>query len=466
MSIVSFQLLFFALTLFILFWILVKSGRKMHIPVLLLGNIVFYGSYGVYGILILVIQLLISYYTANLISTVSEKRKKIVLFVGISSLLLILASHKYAIDSLPEIISFNLPSIFTNFVFPIGLSFYTFQSLVYIIDVLWGKFPPSKNMLYYATFLSFYPTILSGPIPRYDNFEYQLSWPKLSSFEFIESFRLILYGVFKKVVIAGFCSDFVGTVFSGKEYEDSSLLLIGAAIYSIQIYADFSGYSDIAIGLAGLFGIKIPKNFNLPYLACSIPEFWRRWHISLSSILNEYLFTPLTFALRSSGNIGLVVSTLVTFTLCGVWHGDSMNFVLWGFLNGTFFLPSIFSKFKIKRIMPYNIVRVIKIILTFMMVSLLWVLFKNSEIMNAIKIYSQLLDFGTYSLPGLVGVKWILFIMGFLLFDLIMEKKKYFKTIYIFNFRLKLHYIIYYALILSILFTKPGGSDEFIYFKF
>jgi D-alanyl-lipoteichoic acid acyltransferase DltB (MBOAT superfamily) len=456
----------FSLALLIGYWCLVKSGVKLHVVLLLFGNIFFYGLYGGYGVLIFAIQFLLSYYAAKLIASSNERIKKTILILSVLGLLSILAFHKYLIMSLPEKLVFDLPALSLNLVFPLGLSFYTFQSFVYIVDVYWEKFPPSENMLYYATYLSFFPTILSGPIPRFDNFENMFLAPRLSNQVVIESLRLILYGLFKKLVVAAVCGIYVEEVFNDATSKSSTDLIVGASVYSILIYSDFSGYSDIALGFAGLFGIRIPKNFNLPYLATNIPEFWRRWHMSLSSILNEYLFTPLNFSLRTSGKLGIVIATLITFLLCGVWHGDTLNFVLWGFFNGIMFLPSIFIKPQVKNLIPDDILRMGKMVLTFLVVSLLWVMFKNSDISSTFNIYSRLLDFNAYSIPDFAHLKYILFVVGFILFDLLIEKKKYMISFKVFKWKLKLQYIIYYALLLSILFANIGGRDEFIYFKF
>ena len=224
----------------------------------------------------------------------------------------------------------------------LGISFFTFRTLSYLLDIDKGKIKAEKNWVVFFAYVSFFPSILSGPIDRAKNLIPQLE--KKRAFDYnqaIDGLRQILWGLFKKIVIADNCAPFVNQIFNNYQSYPSSSLLLGAFFYAIQIYADFSGYSDMAIGISRLMGFNITKNFDFPFFAQNIAEYWRKWHMSLTSWLTDYVFTPLSIAFRDYGKWGLTFAIIINFTIIGIWHGPNWTYVLFGFLHGCYFIPLI-----------------------------------------------------------------------------------------------------------------------------
>jgi D-alanyl-lipoteichoic acid acyltransferase DltB (MBOAT superfamily) len=223
---------------------------------------------------------------------------------------------------------------------PLGLSFYTFRMLSYLLDVKRGRIEPTRDWVVFFSYIAFFPCIIAGPIDRPGSFLPQLESERTFVLpEASDNMRRILWGLFKKIAIADNCANFTSDIFIHYTTLPGISLCIGAFLYTIEIYADFSGYSDMAVGVAGLLGFRVAKNFNFPFFAQNIAEFWRRWHITLTSWLTDYVFTPLSIFFRDLGKPGLVIAILVTFTLIGAWHGPRWTFVLFGVLHGCYFIP-------------------------------------------------------------------------------------------------------------------------------
>ncbi len=275
----------------------------------------------------------------------SEKNKKLLLAFSLIINLGLLAIFKYYnffVDSFKTL--FSIPETFQGIeiILPIGISFYTFQSLSYIIDVYKKNIQPCKDPLVFFTFVSFFPQLVAGPIERAKNLIKQFKTHKEFNYEqAMAGFNLIIWGLFKKIVIADNLAHAVNNVF-GKYNEMSSLSLLAALfLFAIQIYCDFSGYSDMARGIAKLFGIELMINFKTPYFARDLGEFWRRWHISLSTWFRDYIFIPLGGSVLNKTRTALNI--LIVFLISGLWHGASTKFIFWGFIHALFFLPLIIS---------------------------------------------------------------------------------------------------------------------------
>ena len=265
----------------------------------------------------------------------------------------LLAYFKYAgffidswIDAWAHLgVTMNRPSL--QIILPVGISFYTFQTLSYSIDVYRRQLKPTRDFIAFATFVAFFPQLVAGPIERARNFLPQILKPRtFDSERSILAIRQILWGFVKKVVLADTCALFVNPIFEGPASFSGPVLVAGALLFAIQVYGDFSGYSDIAIGTARLFGIDLMVNFRTPHFARSIPEFWRRWHISLSTWFRDYVYFPLGGSRGSRWRTSL--NTLAVFMVSGLWHGASWNFVVWGFIHACLFLPSIWLPKKTK----------------------------------------------------------------------------------------------------------------------
>lgn len=385
--------------------------------------------------------------------------------------------------------AFNSSISFINLVLPIGISFFTFQKLSLIIDVYRGNVNPPKNIFQFLTFVAYFPSIQSGPILRANNFIPQLNLKerflsdlsiKISNEQVGKAVFLIICGLIKKAVI----SDYIGINFVDRVFENPLLYsgfenLFAAYGYALQIYCDFSGYSDIAIGISLLIGIKIPANFNAPYKATSIKEFWQRWHISLSTWLRDYLFLPIAYKvariLKNKKFLSIKAetwsyhsSTLLTMFICGLWHGASFTFIIWGLLHGLGLSIERFFKsvFKFK---PSKIFVAISAIITFHFIIFCWVIFRSSGFENAFQIYSQIIDFNSYSifLQVIEGYRevFIIILFGYLLhylpskIDLFVEKMIVKSPLI-----LKASYLILVIWIISQM--KSVSIQPFIYFNF
>ena len=351
-----------------------------------------------------------------------------------------------------------------------GISFYTFQSLSYTLDVYKKKIKPTNNLLTFLAFVSFFPQLVAGPIERAKSLLPQFS--KKRKFDYdtaVDGSYQILWGLFKKIVIADNCAIFVNQIFDGYAGMNGSTLLLGAVLFGFQIYCDFSGYSDMAIGLAKLLGFKLMTNFSYPYFSRDIAEFWRRWHISLTSWFKDYIYIPL------GGSRGGMVKTLrnifVIFLISGMWHGANWTFVVWGLLNAAYFVPLILMK---SRKAKQNIGEkqkttpqwedMLEIWFTFLLVSLAWVFFRAESLSDAMaylsRIFSSSLMEEIEVLPlylfGLIGVMLVL--------EWFQRTKEH-----PFNFGLikwkPIRWLSYY-LVISVIFHFTTSGQDFIYFQF
>ncbi len=305
----------------------------------------------------------------------------------------------------------------------IGLSFYVFQTLSYLIDIHLHKIPPERNLGRYALYISWFPKILQGPIERANDLLPQLKQQYVFTYRnIISGLILFLYGLLKKVIIADNLSVIIHPVFSNPDQYYGLTWLISVYIYSLQIYFDFSGYTDMAIGVSKLFNIHLSKNFNFPYLSTSVSDFWRRWHITFSRWLMDYLFLPLQMYWRSSKTMGTVLALAVTFMICGLWHGASWGFIIWGALHAWFMIFSLVtSKYRKKWLKGFegkfpNCLRWIRIMITFNLISLSWIFFNIKNITDIINIGSNMMvfswkmplmmNFWNYSVI-VIGVLWV-----------------------------------------------------------
>ncbi|MCF6132540.1 MBOAT family O-acyltransferase [Flavobacterium wongokense] len=380
----------------------------MQNALLLLGSYLFYAWFSWKFLALIIISSAFSYCCGLSISKAeNEKRKSFFLYLAIFQSLGLLLFFKYfnffitAVADLLATINLN-PNIHTlKIILPLGISFYTFRLISYILDVYNEKIDAANDWVAFFNYVAFFPCLLAGPIDRADNFIPQLEKKRQFSYaQTVDGFRQILWGLFKKIVIADSCAPITNQLFDHYQDYPGSSLLIGAFLYIIQIYADFSGYSDMAIGIAKLLGFNIPKNFNYPFFAQNIAEFWKRWHISLTSWMTEYVYTPLSFIFRSSGKKGVMLSIIINFVLVGLWHGSNWTFIIFGLLHGLYFIPLILNGTLTKRNKTTSNLKMwFGIFSTFAIVMLTAVIFRCESISMAFEYYTHMFSKSLISKP-------------------------------------------------------------------
>lgn len=364
-------------------------------------------------------------------------------------------------------------------ILPVGISFYTFQALSYSIDVYRRKIEPTRDVVSFFAFVSFFPQLVAGPIERSTHLLPQFfSARKFNYAQSVDGMRQILWGFFKKVVVADNCALLVNSIFTNQDIANSSALLLGAFLFTFQIYGDFSGYSDIAIGTARLFGFDLMKNFNMPYFSRDIAEFWRRWHISLSTWFRDYIYIPLGGS-RCSRGLALR-NTLFVFTLSGLWHGANWTYVLWGIYHGLLFLPlyllgknrvNVHTTIAYNKVLP-SLKEVCQLAMTFFLVLIGWVIFRSDNIDKA---YSYLKNMFTPSLlhapnyaelgiGNSVTMGCFLFIAILMIVEWIQRNKNHGLEISGVK-SLGVRWSIYLVVALIIFFFR-GVQESFIYFQF
>lgn len=399
----SFAYMMFLPAVVILFWL---SPQKLRTPLLLIASYVFYMSWKpIYGLLILGLTVANFLFGKALFKSLGKTYlgfgPKTWLTISIVTNLITLGYFKYAyfthdlINQLVSPLGKTLPPITFQILLPLGISFFVFEFIHYVVDIYRGSKPVS-SFFEFALFASFFPTQIAGPIKRYQNFIPQLvNDKKLTVADFDQGINLILFGLFKKVLFADNLATVVQSAFEHPELLSSADLWLAVYAFAFQIYFDFSGYTDIARGSAALFGYYVPPNFNLPYLSSNISEFWRRWHISLSSWLRDYLFIPLGGSRGS--NLLNYRNLLITMVLGGLWHGASMHFVAWGAYQGIMLiLHKEFQRFA-SAFAPLNHLRATKlfqlfsVIFTFHVVCIGWVFFRAETMECALAVIQKLL---------------------------------------------------------------------------
>ncbi len=415
----------FLVLVFGLYWML-RGTRFARFGMLLLASWFFYGCWNAKYLSLILISTALDYWVGKTLATLDaddpalrKKRKRLLLcsLVGNLGLLGVFKYYNFFIGNVETLLAgFGIEFARLDVLLPVGISFYTFQTLSYTIDIYRGKLAPAKNLQEFALFVAFFPQLVAGPIVRASDFLPQLgNRPALSRQDLFEGLFRILVGLGKKVIIADVLAvEIVDKVFApGSELSGLSALL-GVYGYALQIYGDFSGYSDIAIGSARLLGFKIPENFDMPYVAHSIQEFWHRWHISLSTWLRDYLYIPLGG--NRKGPKRTYVNLMLTMLLGGLWHGAQWNFVLWGALHGVWLAinrwwdrrgwPSLGEKFGV-------VGKLLMIVLTFHLVCLAWIFFRAQDFGGAVNVMERI-GSGSWALPSLPLGVWVAFLLGYL----------------------------------------------------
>lgn len=459
---------------FIIYWLLPNKYRWV---LLLIASYYFYMSWNAKYVFLIFITTFTSYLCAILIEK-NREHKKLILIITLLVCLGILFVFKYFnffFESINYLLGNKLHSISLNLLLPVGISFYTFQTLSYCIDVYRGNIKAEKHFGYYATFVSFFPQLVAGPIERPDNLLPQLR--KEKEFDYnkaVYGLKLMAVGFFKKIVVADNLAYYVDMVYNDLSYYQGFALVLAAFFFTIQIYCDFSGYSDIAKGSAKLLNIDLMDNFKTPYFSTTIKEFWSRWHISLSSWFKDYVYIPLGG--NRCSRLRHYFNLLATFLVSGLWHGANITFVIWGGIHGL--LQILEDIFHIKKnTKTYSFSWFIRVILVFMLMSITWVFFRASNLHDALYIFRHMFDgitnLRSYIVSGLYsfGVKapYLLTMLAIYLIPLFIIdyiNVKYDALTILNNKPIAIRYLAYFVLLLMILLLHYVGEVNFIYFQF
>lgn len=476
----SLEFAFFLPIVFVLYWFFFNRTRNLQNFLLLIASYFFYSCWDWRFLFLLMFSTVLDYLAGLKIQTAqSPQIRKRWFWLSVSMNLGFLGIFKYYnffIESFLE--TFSLlgwtPSLI-HIILPVGISFYTFHGLSYIIDVYNRKIQSEKNIVDYAVFVSFFPLLVAGPIERATHLLPQIKKERRFDYAMaVDGLRQIIWGLFKKIVIANNCAEFADHAFNNSDLSSGSTLLFGALFFSFQIYGDFSGYSDIAIGSAKLFGIKLIRNFAFPYFSRNVAEFWKRWHISLSSWFKDYVYIPLGG--NSGSNIKRVKNIFIVFILSALWHGANWTFVMWGLLNAIFIIPSVFKKQR----QDYSVIAAnerklptlnefVSIIITFSITVLAWIFFRADNINHAFSYLTGIFTASLFTVPQFIMMIKALTTIILILVCIIIEWHGRRDQYAIENLGLKwgrpLRISFYYAIIISI-FYFGGSQQEFIYFQF
>lgn len=461
---------------FFLYWFAV--GRNLRLQNLFIVGVsyLFYGWWDWRFLILIAFTTLCSYLSGTLIEKYRDKRHaKTIAAANIVLNLLILCLFKYFnffsenLAKLFEVFGAELDWVTLDFLLPVGISFYTFQALSYTIDVYKRKIEPTHDPAAFFAFVSFFPQLVAGPIERATHLLPQFYVKRRFDYaKAVDGMRQILWGLFKKMVVADNCATVVNQIFDNYQDQSGSTLVLGAVLFTFQIYGDFSGYSDIAIGTARLFGIDLMRNFNFPYFSRDIAEFWRRWHISLTTWFRDYIYIPL------GGSRGTkwesFRNTMVIFLVSGLWHGANWTFIAWGAYHALLFAPLLLlgKNRKYKDVVAEN--RVLpsfrelgQMLATFALVVFGWIIFRAESIGQAADYIGRIFNRSLFSMPSGLGKKALLFAAILMVVEWPGRRNQF--ALQRMPRQTWLRYTIYYLVAAAILFCS-GSGVAFIYFQF
>jgi alginate O-acetyltransferase complex protein AlgI len=475
----SFEFAIFLPIVFIVYWFVLNRNLKIQNFFLLVVSYIFYGWWDWRFLSLIIFSTGLDFWVGLQLRKIEEPKYRR-LFFGLSCLVNLgfLGVFKYFnffVDTFVGAfagIGVHLEPRTLNVVLPVGISFYTFQSLSYAIDVYRRKLQPTKDIIAFFAFISFFPQLVAGPIERATNLLPQFYVKRTFDYDKArDGMRQMLWGIFKKIVIADNCAASVNYIFDHYTNVPSSALVLGAFLFAFQIYCDFSGYSDIAIGSARLFGFRIMRNFAYPYFSRDIAEFWRRWHISLSTWFRDYVYIPLggsrgTFWQR-------IRNTIVIFTVSGFWHGANWTFVGWGFLNGLYFLPLLLTSSNRKhtdsaaqgKIFP-SFIELVQMCSTFTLVNIGWILFRSKNVTEAFHYIGRIFSPSLFTLPQGLHLTFILPLIAILITVEWIQRDRQHGLQIDTVMRRPVRWCIYQCIILLILLCGSFTKTEFIYFAF
>ncbi len=463
---------------FLLYWFVVNRSLKIQNFFLLSISYLFYGWWDYRFLSLIAFSSTIDYLVGKRLATSKKpQHRKLLLLTSICVNLGFLGFFKYYnffLESFVDTFTFfghAMSADRLNIILPVGISFYTFQTLSYSIDVYKRKLEPANDIIAFFAFVSFFPQLVAGPIERATNLLPQFY--KKRSFELssaIDGMRQILWGLLKKIVIADNCALYANEIFENYETYSSGSLMLGAVFFSLQIYCDFSGYSDIAIGTSRLFGFSLMKNFAFPYFSRNVSEFWRRWHISLSTWFRDYLYIPLGGSQVTSKSL-LIRNIFAIFIVSGFWHGANWTFIIWGALNAFYILPTILSKKQRtaqttivgeNKLLP-SLKESLQLFTTYILTCIAWIFFRAESVSVALEYIVNIINQKNSHSINISG--YIASIIAlFLIVEWLQRTKEHALDISFISSR-ALRWTCYF-LILNIIYIFSAPQQSFIYFQF
>lgn len=478
----SVEFLVFLPLVFFFYWFVFNRNLKLQNLFIVVVSYLFYGWWDIRFLLLIAFTSLCSWLSGIWIEKIRSKTgdegvtKRKCQWVAGGNIVLNLAIlgffkyYNFFVDSFVYVFSsigITLHVSTLSIILPVGISFYTFQALSYTIDVYKRKLEPTQDIIAFFAFVSFFPQLVAGPIERATNLLTQFYKPRSVEYnEMVDGVRQMLWGFFKKIVIADNCAVAVNDIFGNYENYPASALVMGAVLFAFQIYGDFSGYSDIAIGTAKLFGIRLMQNFRYPYFSLNVIDFWRRWHISLNTWFVDYVYIPLGGSRK--GTVVYVRNIFIVFLLSGLWHGANWTFVMWGLYHGILMV----SLFLMKKYCSYypSFHSSVSIPVTFVFVVLGWIFFRAETLPMAVDYLSDLCSVSLFSIPKISGINnvYALVSMFFIVFMLLVEWLNRDKLFGLDLKNVKKTYIRYglYGMVLFSIYFFGNNSSDFIYFQF
>lgn len=462
---------------FLLYWFIFNKNLKAQNVLIVVASYVFYGWWDWRFLFLILFSTIVDYTVGILLEKENNLlKRKVLLWISIIVNLGFLGFFKYYnffLDNFIASFSFfgmEIKANSLNIILPVGISFYTFQTLSYSIDVYRKKMHATKDFVAFSAFVSFFPQLVAGPIERATHLLPQFKRERKFNYsEAVIGSKQILWGLFKKMVIADNCAYYANIIFDGSDAFSGSTLLLGAIFFTFQIYGDFSGYSDIAIGTARLFGFNLMRNFSYPYFSRNIAEFWRRWHISLSTWFRDYLYIPLGGSRGSK--VQQIRNVFIVFIVSGFWHGANWTFVFWGFLNALYFIPLMLAK---KNRQYLDIVasesylpsfkELFKILITFLLTVFAWIFFRAENLGHAFAYIKGIASSSIFKIPEIRPTDLFILMFMFMVLEWFGRKRE-FPLIHLF-FKSKIFRWSFYILLILITIIFSGKQQEFIYFQF
>lgn len=473
----SFNFFIFFVAVFLLYWFLGKGRGQIQNIILFVASYVFYGIADWRMIPLLLVATVAFYFLGIAIEKADDKKSSALTTLGVVlgvGMLLYFKYFNFFIQSFSDL--FNSFGLHTNWhtfkiILPLGLSYYTFKLISYVVEIHRGKMGTCHDWLVFADYVAFFPTITAGPIDRPNIFIPQIEKTRVFDYSYaVDGCRQILWGLFKKIVIADSLSSTIDSL-----WNDSSgvNLVIAALLYTFQMYNDFSGYSDMAIGIGKLLGLRIAKNFNYPFFATNISEFWRRWHISLTGWLTDYVFMPLNIKFRNLGYFGIILAIIINMVLVGMWHGANWTYAVFGLYQGLLFIPIILSgnlgkkqKLKLNRFGMPKVLDALKMFGIVMLYTIGAIMFRSDSVSSAFSFFERIFTYSSVIIDQNMIVT-SLFIVLVIVIEWIQRNKEHGLCIEGKGiFRHGWVRFILYLVIILVTLSFAGEEQQFIYFQY
>lgn len=469
---------------FILYWFVFNKNLKLQNLLIVVSSYIFYGWWDWRFVCFIIFSTIIDYFIGLKIkSEEKQAKRKALMWTSILvnlGLLGFLKYYNFFLDNFISAFSFfgaDIQANSLNIILPVGISFYTFQTLSYTIDVYKRKIEPTKDFIAFSAFISFFPQLVAGPIERATNLLPQFNTKHTFDYtKAVDGMRQILWGLFKKMVIADNCAMFANQIFNNSDNMNGSTIFLGGVFFTVQIYGDFSGYSDIAIGTARLFGYNLSQNFAFPYFSRDFAEVWRKWHISLTAWFKDYLFVPIFKLNKNKKTSWKIITIFIQFMIIGFWHGANWNFILWGIIHAMFFLPTIFKKGKQKNLgiiakgrkLP-SLKDTLNVGTTFSLLVISMYFFRCEDFNHTLSCFSKVFSSSLFLIPQLneMNKALLTIIITFIFFTVewFGRENKYGIEKLGLKWKRPVRLSLYYTIIITI-FVFRGTTQNFIYFQF